>query len=137
MRAFVPLDGQRVPALHGRVGRVADHRHPARCEPREGGDRENVLTPLTAFAFVASKRLTLPPNTGQRATTAYSMPGTRTSMPKAPLPSTLPGMSARGMSRADDLELLRVGERHLRSRGREVCSLPRPAAVGEPLTRGP
>jgi hypothetical protein len=38
-------------------------------------------TPFTCCAFVASKDLTLPPTTGGRATTAYFIPGTRTSAP--------------------------------------------------------
>src|SRR5881296_3846950 len=52
-------------------------------------------TPGTAFAFVASKRATLPPNTGQRAITATSIPGTFTSIPNWALPSTLGGVSRR------------------------------------------
>src|SRR5207249_7211980 len=38
-------------------------------------------TPSTPFAWVASNCFTLPPNTGQRATVATSMPGTLMSMP--------------------------------------------------------
>src|SRR5437879_9328160 len=52
-------------------------------------------TPGTAFALVASKRATLPPNTGQRAMTATSIPGTLTSIPNWALPSTLGGVSRR------------------------------------------
>ena len=60
------------------------------------------LTPGTAFAFGASKLATLPPNTGQRATTAYSMPGRRTSIPNVALPSTFAGVSRRLGGRADE-----------------------------------
>ena len=38
-------------------------------------------TPGTALARASSKLATRPPNTGQRATVAYSMPGSRTSLP--------------------------------------------------------
>ena len=54
-----------------------------------------LFTPATAFDRAASKLLTLPPNTGQRATTAYTIPGSRTSMLNCALPSTLGGVSKR------------------------------------------
>ena len=53
------------------------------------------FTPGMALVFAASKLATLPPNTGQRATTAYSMLGRRTSMPNVALPLTLSGVSRR------------------------------------------
>src|SRR5256886_13580274 len=53
------------------------------------------LTPGTAFALVASKLFTLPPKTGERATTATSKPGAFTSIPNCALPSTLGGVSSR------------------------------------------
>src|ERR1700730_4057048 len=43
-------------------------------------------TPGTALVLVASNLATLPPNTGQRAMTAYSMPGMRESMPNFAAP---------------------------------------------------
>ena len=54
-------------------------------------------TPRTARAGAASKLFTRPPNTGQRATAAYTMPGTRTSQPKTAWPLTLSGVSTRGI----------------------------------------
>ena len=39
------------------------------------------FTPGTAFAFASSKLTTLAPNAGERLTTAYSIPGKRTSIP--------------------------------------------------------
>ena len=53
------------------------------------------LTPGTAFAFVASKLATLPPNTGQRSSAAYSMPGRRTSSPNPLEPLNFAGVSRR------------------------------------------
>src|SRR5438874_10988540 len=50
------------------------------------------FTPGTAFALVASKLFTLPPKTGERATTATSKPGVFTSIPNCALPSTLGGV---------------------------------------------
>ena len=52
-------------------------------------------TPGTAFALVASNVPTFPPNTGERAITATSIPGVLTSMPNWALPSTLGGVSSR------------------------------------------
>src|SRR5258708_36414371 len=46
-------------------------------------------TPGTAFALVASNFATLPPNTGQRAITAYSMAGGREAMAKFGAPGGL------------------------------------------------
>src|ERR1700688_2284279 len=54
-----------------------------------------LTTPGTALVLEASKLATFPPNTGQRWTTAYSIPGKRTSMPNLALPSTLMGVSKR------------------------------------------
>ena len=54
-------------------------------------------TPGTASAVAGSKVFTRPPNTGQRATAACTMPGTRTSTPKIAAPLTLSGVSSRGM----------------------------------------
>jgi hypothetical protein len=51
---------------------------------------------LTAFAFVASKDLTVAPNRGGCATTAVSMPGRCTSWVKIALPLVLSGESLRG-----------------------------------------
>ena len=53
------------------------------------------FTPGTVLALESSKLATLPPNTGQRATTACSIPGTRTSIPKIARPSTFSGVSRR------------------------------------------
>jgi hypothetical protein len=53
------------------------------------------LTPGTAFAAAASKLATLPPNTGQRSATAYSMPGSRTSIPNVARPFAFGGASRR------------------------------------------
>ena len=53
------------------------------------------LTPGTAIAFVASKLATLPPNTGQRSSEAYSIPGRRTSSPNPMEPLTFAGVSRR------------------------------------------
>src|SRR6266853_6955541 len=44
------------------------------------------FTPRIPLAFESSTLLTLPPKTGQRATTACCMLGKRTSMPKLALP---------------------------------------------------
>ena len=64
-------------------------------------------TPRTALARVASKLFGLPPNTGQRAITAYSIPGTRTSRPNPALPSTFAGHVEPRQALADDPELRR------------------------------
>jgi hypothetical protein len=50
-----------------------------------------------AFAFAASNRFTFPPKVGHRATTAYTIPGTRTSSPNTALPSTFEGVSVRAV----------------------------------------
>jgi hypothetical protein len=47
------------------------------------------------LALSALKLLTLPPNTGGRATSATSIPGSRTSRLKTALPLTLSGVSSR------------------------------------------
>src|SRR5258708_40051638 len=48
-------------------------------------------TPGTAFAFVASNLATLPPKTGQRAMTAYSMAGGRDPVPDLAAPGAFGG----------------------------------------------
>src|SRR5439155_373266 len=57
--------------------------------------RTTCCTPGTAFAWVSSTLASLPPNTGQPATAANFMPGSRTSMPNCAVPSTLSGVSSR------------------------------------------
>ena len=57
--------------------------------------RTTCRTPGMALAFVSSTAPTLPPNTGQAATLAYFMPGSRTSIPYCVVPSTLSGVSSR------------------------------------------
>ena len=54
-----------------------------------------ISTPRTAFAFSILKPRTLPPNTGQRTSDAYFMPGTRASRPNRALPFTLSRVSSR------------------------------------------
>src|SRR5579863_4390855 len=54
------------------------------------------LTPAIFFESLSSKLATLPPITGQRASTACFMPGKRKSMPNSAVPSTLEGPSSRG-----------------------------------------
>src|SRR5262252_9051027 len=53
------------------------------------------FTPGIDLARAASNDATLPPKTGHRATTAYSIPGNRTSIPNVALPSTFDGVSRR------------------------------------------
>src|SRR5690242_16612430 len=53
------------------------------------------FTPGTAMAFEPSKLATLPPNTGQRSSEAYSIPGRRTSRPNPAEPLTFSGVSRR------------------------------------------
>src|SRR5205823_6012160 len=57
--------------------------------------RTTCCTPGMAFALASSTLATLPPNTGQAATAANFMPGSRTSMPNCAVPSTLSGVSRR------------------------------------------
>ena len=57
--------------------------------------RTTWFTPGTCFAAASSQLLAVPPNTGERATTATSMFGTCTSMPKVAAPRTLLGVSRR------------------------------------------
>ena len=52
-------------------------------------------TPGTAFDFCALKLFSFPPNTGERAMRAVSMPGMLTSRPKSALPSVFSGVSSR------------------------------------------
>jgi hypothetical protein len=53
------------------------------------------LTPRTARARSAAICFTVPPNTGGRATSATSMPGTDASSPKVALPVTFARLSRR------------------------------------------
>jgi hypothetical protein len=53
-------------------------------------------TPGTARARAGSNRRTVPPNTGQRASAANTIPGARASSPKMARPVTLAGVSTRG-----------------------------------------
>jgi len=55
-------------------------------------------TPGTALALVASNDFIFPPNTGQRATTAYCIPGTRESMPNFAVPLVFATPSNRGVA---------------------------------------
>ena len=71
---FVPLDDQRLAAFHRGPRVVGDHRHAVR-------NLHDLLHSGHGLRFVASKLLTLPPNTGQRCNVAYSIPGTFTSIP--------------------------------------------------------
>src|SRR5881397_1217102 len=57
--------------------------------------RTTCRTPGMAFALASSTLASLPPNTGQAATAANFMPGSRTSMPNCAVPSTLSGVSSR------------------------------------------
>jgi hypothetical protein len=50
-------------------------------------------TPGLARAASRSADFNVPPNTGQRSYTAYSMPGSRVSMPKIGSPRTMRGLS--------------------------------------------
>ena len=59
------------------------------------GTWTTLRTPGIALAAVASNDLTLPPNTGERATTAVSSPGKRTSMPNWARPVIFSGVSRR------------------------------------------
>src|SRR5215469_15679642 len=111
---LVPGDLQRPATLNSRPRRVAYYGHPT-CgidvafelrKKAEGRNRKNGANTGTALAELASKLCSLPPKCGQRATTANSIPGTRTSMPNAALPSTLLGMSTRGT----DLPITRNSE---------------------------
>src|SRR5439155_608877 len=52
-------------------------------------------TPGMALALVSSTLASLPPNTGQAASVATFMSGSRTSMPNCAVPSTLAGASTR------------------------------------------
>jgi glucan phosphoethanolaminetransferase (alkaline phosphatase superfamily) len=62
-----------MPNLNRHLDRaIVYHRHYAPAD---------FTTPGTALAFAASKRTSFPPGTGQRATAAKSIPGTRTSRP--------------------------------------------------------
>jgi len=61
------------------------------------GSRDYGLLSVTVQMYGEVEKLfTLPPNTGQRCTMAYTMPGTRTSRPNCALPSVFGGMSLRG-----------------------------------------
>ena len=55
--------------------------------------RTTLTTPGTFIASAASKLFSLPPITGGRAITAYSIPGSRVSMPNCDLPLTMTGPS--------------------------------------------
>jgi hypothetical protein len=56
-------------------------------------------TPGRRSAGSLSNVLTWPPNTGLCFTAAYSIPGTRTSMPKTAVPLSFAGISTRGSGR--------------------------------------
>jgi hypothetical protein len=81
VRAVVPLDLERLPALHG--GPRCCARRPRRRQRLElGGDlgRVDAHGRITPGTFRASESSTLrirPPKTGGRATTAWSIPSTR------------------------------------------------------------
>src|SRR5258705_2718787 len=62
-------------------------------------------TPGTALALAASNFATLPPKTGQRAMTAYSMAGVREAMPNLAAPGALAAASKRLRSWATMVEL--------------------------------
>src|SRR5205814_2292829 len=59
------------------------------------GTSTTLRTPGITFALSALKLLTLPPNTGERATTAVNIPGALTSIPKMPFPFVFSGVSRR------------------------------------------
>ena len=87
-RTLVPLHDEGLASFHGRPGIVGDHGHAV-------GDLNDLLDARNGLGFVASKLATLPPNTGQRSSEAYSIPGTLTSIPKVVLPLTFAGVSRR------------------------------------------
>jgi hypothetical protein len=60
------------------------------------GTSTTLRTPGTASALAASNPVTLPPSAGGRATTPWSIPGTRTSMPNTAAPRVFRGVSRRG-----------------------------------------
>jgi len=64
-------------------------------------------TPATDFASAASNDLTLPPNTGERATSAVRKPGKRTSMPNCAFPVTFSGESSRRVGLPSSFQRLR------------------------------
>jgi hypothetical protein len=75
------------------------HRDPAPAPENSGNADETSITfttPGIAIAFAASNEATPAPTTGAILTAAYSMPGTRASMPNSALPLTLAGVSRRG-----------------------------------------
>src|SRR5437016_5561835 len=55
-------------------------------------------TPATLLALAASNDFTFPPKIGQRATTAYCIPGTRESMPNFAVPFDFAEPSKRGVA---------------------------------------
>ena len=60
-----------------------------------GAISKTFVTPGTASAAVASNDLTFPPNAGGRATTAWSIPGRRTSRPYSAAPRAIAALSTR------------------------------------------
>jgi hypothetical protein len=76
------------------------------------GIRMTSTIPGIAFTGGASNDFTVPPGTGQRTMAATSIPGSRTSIPNTPLPSTL----GRGSTRGSGLPMIRNPS--LRIRGR-------------------
>jgi hypothetical protein len=69
--------------------------YPSATTATPEGISTTARTPGRARARAGSNDRTFPPNTGERATTAVRMPGTRTSMPKMPRPFVFSRVSSR------------------------------------------
>ena len=129
----------RVCAGHQRVGDdrdAAEQAVRARACPRR---RRRACTPGSALISSRLALATLPPNTGHFSNTAYSIPGTVTSMPKSGLPVTIAGLSTPAIGLPMILIVLRVLERDgLRGPARgSVAALRRELAVAERPVRSP
>ena len=97
-------------------------------------DLHDLLHAGTALAFVASKLATLPPNTGQRASTAVQHPRKAHIEAKSAVPLTLAGVSRRFDGLADQLEIARRPSAR-RWPARAVSRRPRPGSVGQSRLR--
>ena len=64
------------------------------------------FTPLIAIAFLASNLSIAPPSTGERSTTATSIPGTAMSRPNFAFPLTFRGVSSRLVGLPSNLNVL-------------------------------
>ena len=96
--ALVPGDFQRIARLQ-RLPEVLGHDDDAARRASARGAR-----PASPRPRRSRRMRTRPPSTGHCAIAAYSMPGSVTSSPNTALPSTLPGVSSRGMRGPDQLK---------------------------------